>query len=364
MKIAYLAQSVIPSRTANSIHVMRMCRAFVAQAHEVTLVVPANRQREPDIKDPFAYYGVPAVFDIKYVASKQISGKEILYGISAAIAAYKLGVRLVYSRDLLGAFTAARFGLPVVFESHQPFSRNRKGRMFLRLALDKNCKRIVVISDILRQMIAEEFPEISHKLFVAHDGADPVVSDHGEPATARLQVGYVGHLYPGRGVEVIIAIAEACPWADFHMVGGEVSDVNYWQAKNPPENIKFHGFVPPAETSLWRGRCNVLLAPYQEHVIVPGGMDTSRFMSPLKLFEYMAAGRAIICSDLPVLREVLEHNRTAVLCKSDDVAAWVAALQKFRDDGGFRKAIGAAAKKTFDLHYSWQARAAEVLRAI
>ena len=54
-------------------------------------------------------------------------------------------------------------------------------------------------------------------------------------------------------------------------------------------------------------------------------------MSPLKMFEYMAMGRAIISSDLPVLREVLDDN-TARLVAPDNTQAWIEALQSLKCD--------------------------------
>jgi glycosyltransferase involved in cell wall biosynthesis len=79
-------------------------------------------------------------------------------------------------------------------------------------------------------------------------------------------------------------------------------------------------------------------------------------MSPLKIFEYMASGRAIVASDLPVLREVL-NNRNAVLCEADNVDQWRQAIITLTEDRQLRQRLGAQARRDFDQHYSWSRRA-------
>jgi len=92
-----------------------------------------------------------------------------------------------------------------------------------------------------------------------------------------------------------------------------------------------------------------------------GSMDVSRWMSPLKIFEYMSAGKAILCSDLPVLKEVLTHDRNAWLCTPDRPGEWVEALEHLRDEPGVRRRLGAQARKDFEAKYTWEARAKNVL---
>ena len=79
----------------------------------------------------------------------------------------------------------------------------------------------------------------------------------------------------------------------------------------------------------------------------------------MKLFEYMACGRAIIATDLPVFREVLNPSN-AVLLPADDLEAWVKALKTLRTDPERRQTLGNQAR--YDVaQYTWEARAARVL---
>ena len=128
-------------------------------------------------------------------------------------------------------------------------------------------------------------------------------------------------------------------------------------------NVTFHGFVTPAEADDYRLSFDVLIAPYQNKVAVnsTGSSDTAAWMSPLKIFEYMACARPIVCSDLPVLREVLSHGHNALLCSPADAGEWLGALERLRADPVLRQQLAANARADFEARYSWRGRARKVL---
>ena len=79
----------------------------------------------------------------------------------------------------------------------------------------------------------------------------------------------------------------------------------------------------------------------------------------MKMFEYMAAGRAILSSDLPVLREVLNETNAA-FCAADELDSWKTGLQALLHDPTRRQAIGMQAKMDAQ-GYSWKSRAEATL---
>jgi glycosyltransferase involved in cell wall biosynthesis len=86
-------------------------------------------------------------------------------------------------------------------------------------------------------------------------------------------------------------------------------------------------------------------------------------MSPLKAFEYMAYGLPIIASDLPVLREILEHERNALLVDPQDLAAWERALRRLVQDRSLRMRLGRTARTTFLQKYTWEQRARKIVES-
>lgn len=78
----------------------------------------------------------------------------------------------------------------------------------------------------------------------------------------------------------------------------------------------------------------------------------------------MAAGKAIICSDLPALREVLTDKHNALLCRPDDINAWEHALIRLFDDAVLRGSLGKNAYQDFLQNHTWKARTKKVLTGI
>jgi glycosyltransferase involved in cell wall biosynthesis len=177
----------------------------------------------------------------------------------------------------------------------------------------------------------------------------------------QFTVGYTGHLYAGRGVELILEIASHCPDMTFLLVGGDPKTVNNLQMEvihRGLKNIILTGFVPNADLPFYQAACEVLLMPYQRKVAASSGGDIAHFLSPMKLFEYLACGRVILSSQLPVLKEVL-NDKNAILLPPEDVRAWVLALQEIRNDP-FRQVSLANQARKDSLKYSWEARAARI----
>ena len=197
----------------------------------------------------------------------------------------------------------------------------------------------------------------------------PEVARRSLYATIRIPeavflAGYTGHLYPGRGADLILDIASQLPDIYFLLVGGEAADVaRYRQTieSRGLDNIILTGFIPNAELPLYQAACDILLMPYQRKVAASSGGDIAKYLSPMKLFEYLASGRAILSSDLPVLQEIL-NAENAVLLQPDDLTAWAAALRDLRANITKRARLAAQAWQDAQ-QYSWEARAQKILLA-
>lgn len=370
LKIVYLASSTIPSRLANSIHVMKMCQGFARNGHDVVMLVPNRRDdMEPGICDVFSYYGVEKCFDIHRLPWLPIKGRGYIYGLIAGEKAKRLQPDLVYCRNVPGCFIAAYLGLPVIFETHSPI-RDKGGInewMFHAVIKSSRFKQLVAITHTLKHYYETNYPQTKGKIQVLPDAADPVpdtiIPVELPRKDKRLQVGYVGHLYKGKGMEVVSRLAPLCPWADFHVLGGSERDIKYWKREcEDCANISFHGYVHHSQVFPYILAFDVVLLPNQQQVSVHGGGgDIGQWTSPLKAFEYMAAGRAIVASDLPVLREIIEDGRNGLLVPPVNVEAWCCALTRIRGQRDMAKAMGACARVDFEEKYTWDIRARNII---
>jgi glycosyltransferase involved in cell wall biosynthesis len=99
--------------------------------------------------------------------------------------------------------------------------------------------------------------------------------------------------------------------------------------------------------------------PYEQVIEGSGGGNSAEYCSPMKMFEYMATGRALISSDLPPLREVLDEQ-VAVLCPPEDPDAWSAALGDLMADPERARRLGETARQKAK-SYAWIVRQERIL---
>ena len=81
------------------------------------------------------------------------------------------------------------------------------------------CKKIVLITEELSSWYGEKYGKFANKFYVAADGADPIDCNI-KKNTSRISLGYVGHFYKGKGLEIISKLPEIYPNLDFYIVGG------------------------------------------------------------------------------------------------------------------------------------------------
>jgi glycosyltransferase involved in cell wall biosynthesis len=369
MRIYYLSQSLIPSTLADSIQVMKMCAAFAGGGHDVTLFATFAPGVADDV---FSYYGVLESFSICFDYPEPERKKKPHLGSRYR---WPLGKEfrrnppdLFYGRDIGRLLAAADVGCPVVCEVHDLPAQ--KGR-FQRLVDHPALARIVAITAALKADLIDSYPGFPpDRIVVSPDGADPPPVGL-RPAPLRssrpgqLNVGYTGNLYPGKGMEILSRLPTRCDWADFHVVGGTDEDVARWQRELASvANVFFYGNQEPCRVAGYIAAADVLLAPYQRNVSAHAGAQIGRWMSPLKVFEYMALAKPIVASDVPVLREVLSDGMTAVLAPPDDIDAWVDALRSLAHDSDQRAALGRQARAAFDTCFTWATRSRAVLDSV
>ncbi|MGH1427759.1 MAG: glycosyltransferase [Arenicella sp.] len=378
MKVAYVSHCNFPNRFAHSIQIIKNAQAWNKVADEFTLHINIdarkyltfNHQQLNDfygVKSPFHIEKSPFFFDIehwlltKYI--KPFSNRLKQHYFNETAKKLKINkVDLAYTRTIGFPKFSIQQGVPVILESHSPLDSDIDKKEIHSIIHHKLFLNIVTISEQLKQrMIENGLPE--EKILVAPDGADiDAYADNLSKTTARKKLGfpvkgkyalYVGHLYQDRGIKEIMYSSKKMPDVQFIIVGGHTNDIEYWQeyvSTNKLTNVHIVGFVENRLVPLYQWMADVLLMPYSKKC------GTSEWMSPLKLFEYMASGRAIVASHFPVFDDILRDQVNCQLVEADNAESLHNGLNNVFEKPQFMNNIAEQAKIDVQ-HYSWDARA-------
>lgn len=210
---------------------------------------------------------------------------------------------------------------------------------------------LIPISEAAAQFL-RDVGGAEERILVAPSGVDlcafASVPAFAPPDNRLPRIVYPGRLSHDRGLGIFEALAEK-----------EVAQVTLLgDQENTPKNLaglKVIPCVPHREVPHWYGRSDYVLLPYQK------SLQHSASISPIKLFEAMAAGRPIIASDLPAIREILAHEKTALLVRPDAIDGWISAIRRLQNEPELARSLAFAAKEKAG-DYSWENRAERIAR--
>lgn len=373
MRIACIATSRVPSRTANSIQVMKVGQALGELGHSVRLWVPGRRPAEA--VDLAAQYGLQQSIPITWLAALPW-GRHYDFCARAVLAGMRWHADLFYVWPFQAAALASRLNRPTVLEVHDRPAGKLGPALFRQFLRGPGRTRLLVTTARLRDWLVGRYgmelrpPQV----IVSPNGVDlERYRDLPSPEGARARLGlaqrttavYTGHLYPGRGIGMILELARRKPEMAFVLAGGEPGSIDHWRSQARAaglDNVLLLGFVPNDRLALVQAAADVLLMPHERRVLDSGGGDIAEFTNPMKAFEYLAAGRPILASSLPVVQEILNPGN-AVLLPPDDPRAWEVALESLLSDETLRRRLGDRAREDAG-RYTWIERARRSLEGL
>jgi len=370
-RLTYIHRGHLPSPRANSVGVVNLCSEFASLGWQVHLVAAWKPWRGAGGAGGVrGYYGVGRDFDLtRYLVGPDRWGIRFNFR-RRALRLHAGRGGLLFVRGLVWNPAEFDAGVRFICELHHP-PAGGPGSVDLRKAA--GLVRLVCISRAMADWAADAWgAEVARKIVVAPDGVrtepyDEILSRRAHtPAEAPLKVGYVGSLYEGRGIETVIELAKRFPGLEFHVVGGTSRDIGRWKGRGGDRaNLRFTGHRPNREMPEIICSFDCLLMPYQRRTMLRSNrVNTAEFMSPLKMFEYMASGRAIIASDLPALREVLEPDTDALMVAPGAADQWADALRRLMGDRDLARRLGQSAAAKVREAYTWKHRAQTILAGL
>jgi glycosyltransferase involved in cell wall biosynthesis len=356
MKIALITNSRIPSLTANSIQAMKVAQALMQLGHDLRMYAPA--EVEPATHEALlAHYGLRLSPRLELLPSiKRLKRFDFIF--HAQRAAKKFGAELIYTWLPQSAVLGLWSGYPVVLEMHADNS-GKLGAWWMRQFWKSNGRKVMTVTTSALRNALERSTRLQFKdeaVLLAPNGVELEKYDGlPNPVEARRQlnlpdgltVGFTGHIYPGRGADLLFALAKEMPQVNFLWVGGTPELVEFWRGKFTEAyatNVTMTGFVKHESIPLYQAAADILLMPYSRSIEASSGQDIAEVINPMKMFEYMASGRAMVSADLQSIREVL-NDGNAAFCEPADIRMWKAAIESLLADESRRQALGTQARR-------------------
>lgn len=268
----------------------------------------------------------------------------------------EIGAEVLYERHALnntaGVRAAKTLDVPLLLEVNSPLALERSAHETLvfqrwsergEVRVLSAATRVLVVTAVLADMLVAR-GVARDRIEVIPNGVDLAhYPDPGNDTGPGVTVGFTGFFRPWHRVDLMVqALADGLLGDDAHvlLVGdGPSHDEIVAQAERlgVADRVEITGSVGREEIPGYLARMDVCVQP-----------AATAWASPLKLFEYMAAGKAIIAPDQPNLREILTHERDALLFPPGDGAAMMDALAALCADVTLRRELGAGARATIE----------------
>lgn len=375
MKIIYVENVRIPSERAHAYQIVQTCAWFARMGHDVTLVNP-DRAGGINI---FAAYGIEEglfrheklkvtdPLSWKWFRLKKLAYVWQRFAFSRALKSWAKNQKadVWYSRDPAMVDVLGNENRKFVLELHdRPDSNPTRWER-----IKSHVNNYVVISEGLKQVIQSLGIEAS-RICVAPDGYDPKDFENpGERVFERKKLGipddafvaiYTGGFYKWKGIDLVVRFWKRTDErAHLVLIGGPDGDRSRLESLvDPSVASRIHIFPMMDHATAIRSLAAAdvgLLTSSKEHEI--GRM----FTSPLKQFEYLAAGLPILASEVPSSHEILT-DEVAVFYETTE-EGFAAALNGIQSNQGWRTSASAKSRELV-APYTWEARARTIISAL
>lgn len=366
MKLLYAFPEPLPLPKARGVQVAWMvdalCRAGVeltlayvpsASGHPLSPIgraVPANLQLLPLSRNwPFPFQRWHSVERFARLLLREI---DRIRPDAIFVRHFKLAVRLLQARP----------DIPLIFEAHEVFAdtvssgKRQKVAEFEAQVLDF-ASGVVYISGAVQAALRERYV-VKGQEVVLHSGVDLPAFIPAKPwQECARHIVYAGSFYDWKGVDDLVKAAAALPGYRLTLVGGDAADIKRLRQMVAPDGAEvvfLPRLAPDAVMAELIGACIAVLPNRADGI--------SQFTSPLKLFEYMGAGCAIVAADLPSVREVLPATMSGWFVPGDPASLGVA-LRRLVEQPDLARNEGDQMRKAAAL-YTWEARTQSLIAFI
>ena len=366
MKICYLANTAIPSTNASAIQIVKMCEAFSELKNNVKLITT-----NASSGNIFNFYKIKTKFNFKRIQNFKkfpLGFKFYLFSFFSIIEGLKFKPDIYITRNFFTCFLLIILNKKVILELHHGLeTESRIVRLIVKnfnFLNSKHLLKLIAITNYVKKDYETKYLVKSDKIIVLPSGSSIKENYKFSPIKKKLNIGYLGSLYKSRGLGLIIKLAKIDPQNSYYVYGNK-KQLKLSINKRIEKNLYLNDYIAYKKIPEILLKMDLLLMPYTSSITVAGDVgDITKYTSPLKLFDYLSAGRPIICSNFEVLKEIIDDNKNAIFVKNyQNVFAWKKEIIKLSNQFEKMKIIS---KNNYNLSkkYSLRKRAKKILKEI
>jgi hypothetical protein len=358
MKINYIAELNLPTTSAYSIHVMKMCNALVKLGYKTDLYI-FNKNKNINL---YKYYNCEKKFNI--AGLNLFKGNNFFIRIYFAIKIFFIFCfkskkdNYIISRSILSALLLSLISNKVLLELHHEIKGFSKifFNFFSKFIFFRNNIKFIFIS----RNLYNYFKIKNIKYLILDDAVDLNNFKKIKYKKFKKTCAYTGSFSKGKGVEKIIKIASFAKEINFHLYGDLInSEINLDKIKSC-HNVFYKGYCEYNQIPKILKSYDLLLLPYSKKVFVRSkNIEVGNYMSPLKLFDYLASKKIILAKNMQVYNHILT-KKNSILINSDNPKKWA---QKIKLIFNNQKKYSHLKQRAFNTakKYTWQIRVKKII---
>lgn len=351
-RIFYITETSLPSTSANIINSLKFCNAL-NKYFKVIFLLPNTKLGYKKIS---INYNLKNKIALKSLINKKINSKKnkfiFLFKVIKYIKVNLSSGDLILSRSILSSILLAFLNIKNTLEIHHNLSGYSKFlfKILINTNFKKNLSFILIHKNLINDL------GISDLNYIVLDDAAEINKKISKKNHLKNTCVYIGSFYQGKGIEIITKLSKIMPNIQFHLYG-DFSTLESRKIFISQKNVKLVRRLNYNEVHKVLNKYQIALMPYENKIMSKAqNIEISRYISPLKMFDYLSAGNIIIASKLLVYKHILKNNSNSFVINNKKIHLWKKTINKIFKKPGNYKYIKLNAINTAKMH-SWDIRA-------
>ena len=366
-KIFYLSEISLPNTSAQVIQILKMCDSFSDKKKEVYLLVNHNEnlkfynlKKKYNLKKNFKIISLKNNKNLSFLRRINLANKALRY-----ISLFMDNNKIIISRSIISSIIFSIFGKKNILELHSENSGISRilFNFFRKTGAFKNQFFILIHKNLNKHF------KFDKKKFIILDDAVDIEDFKFKKKIKKIKNScvYTGSFYKGKGVEFIFELSKILPKVKFYLYGDINTLDDRFKNNKQNKNLIFRNHIEYSQIPKTLAKFEIILMPYSKKVYVKSkSIEVGQYMSPLKLFDYLASGKILIASEHENYKHILIDKINCFLLNLNKIYLWKEKIEDiflYNNNNKLIKNIKSKARATAQKH-TWKKRTTKIINFI